>query len=51
MGRVSDPDLGYVREGFSEEEALMYDFSVFSSCSGKGGVWEGGKGKASRQKE
>lgn len=43
-----DLDSGYVREGFLEEEVLMYDFSVFSSCLGKGGVWEGGKGKVFR---
>lgn len=40
--KVPDSELGGIGEGFSEEVALMYDFSKGSSYSGKGRVgWVG----------
>ena len=50
--KVPDSELGVIREGFSEEVALMYDFSKGSSYSGKSRVGRVGKaGLSSRQRE
>lgn len=43
-------DLRNSREGFSEEVAQMYDFSICSSYSGNIGMWMG-KGRFSKEGE
>lgn len=49
-GRCLRSDLRNSREGFSEEVAQMYDFSIRSSYSGNIGMWMG-KGRFSKEGE
>lgn len=42
-GRCLGSDLRNSREGFSEEVAQMYDFSICSNYSGNIGMWMGNR--------